>query len=170
MLECWHSTHNWRKRYVGPAHTSKRDEDYFVAMTDKKPNARWIEFGRRAAGARRAIKPKMTQVDAAVAMEISRGFLAGIETGKDTPSIETLSKMAEVYGVSMDHLEGRTGSTGVEPAASPAQDVAGTDLLRLWGGLNDEQKRTIASALEVMVLANENGVTHEVIPKKSRTK
>ena len=47
---------------------------------------------------------KLTQKDVADALQIERSTYAFYETGKTTPSLETLCKLSKVYGVPVDDL------------------------------------------------------------------
>lgn len=120
----------------------------------EKPNTTCIELGRRVAIARIAMQPKMSQVQAAVEVDISRGFLAGIESGKDTPSVHTLAKLATLYGVSMDSLVGRQSEIVEDLVTESGPDLQRRALWHSWTLLNDTQRHTITSAMEVMALAN----------------
>lgn len=50
----------------------------------------------------------MTQMEAAKKLGISNGTLSGYERNYRDPDTETLAKLAELYGVSVDWLTGRT--------------------------------------------------------------
>ena len=52
------------------------------------------------------IKNGFTQREAAEEIGIKQPTLAGYETGRTQPDIETLGKLAEFYGVSVDWLMG----------------------------------------------------------------
>ena len=47
---------------------------------------------------------KLTQKDVADALQIERSTYAFYETGKTTPSLETLCKLSKVYGIPVDDL------------------------------------------------------------------
>lgn len=50
----------------------------------------------------------MTQMEVAEKLGISNGTLSGYERNYRDPDTETLAKLAELYGVSVDWLTGRT--------------------------------------------------------------
>lgn len=50
----------------------------------------------------------MTQMEVAKKLGISNGTLSGYERNYRDPDTETLAKLAELYGVSVDWLTGRT--------------------------------------------------------------
>ena len=50
---------------------------------------------------------KKTQMDIANLLNITTVGYNGYETGKRTPTIDTLCKLADYYGVTLDYLVGR---------------------------------------------------------------
>ena len=52
-------------------------------------------------------KRKMTQKQIAEYLKIERGSYAKYETGANTPTLENMIKLAELYKVSIDYLVGR---------------------------------------------------------------
>lgn len=75
-----------------------------------------------------------SQVDAAVAAEISRSHLSKLENDEDAPGRAVLRRLAAFYGVTMDYLE-----TGTEPARpeGPDQFLYTADD-RAWAALGRE--------------------------------
>lgn len=63
-------------------------------------------FGERLAKLRK--EKGLTQEELAKALNITRSALSLYEIGKRDPDTETLKKMAEYFGVSIDYLLGRT--------------------------------------------------------------
>ena len=57
------------------------------------------EIGRRIAEARKRQEPQMSIRTAARAARISHAYLAEIEKGKNTPSLEVLDRICVVYGI-----------------------------------------------------------------------
>jgi transcriptional regulator with XRE-family HTH domain len=49
----------------------------------------------------------LTQKEIANKLRVSQSTYAGYETGKSTPNIEMLCKLADIYGTSLDILIGR---------------------------------------------------------------
>ena len=49
----------------------------------------------------------ITQKELAKKLRVSQSTYAGYETGKSTPNIETLWKLADIYGTPVDLLIGR---------------------------------------------------------------
>lgn len=52
-------------------------------------------------------KHKMTQQEIADYLSMARGAYAQYETGKNSPPISTLTKLADLYKCSLDYLTGR---------------------------------------------------------------
>ena len=72
---------------------------------------------------------RMTAVAAAKEMKISNPTITAWESGRKTPSIEGLEKMADLYHVTTDYLLGRP-----EPlSADPTQELS-PDLIRIFDG------------------------------------
>lgn len=51
-------------------------------------------------------KMGLTQIELAKALNISQGSLSGYETGKIEPDVNTMRKMADLFGVTLDTLFG----------------------------------------------------------------
>ena len=49
----------------------------------------------------------LTQTEIAKRLKVDQSTYAGYETGKSTPNIEILWKLADIYGTSLDILTGR---------------------------------------------------------------
>ena len=58
---------------------------------------------------------KLTQTELARRLGITRASLSHYETGRRVPDFDTLAKMADLFGVSVDYIIGRTE----QPVASP---------------------------------------------------
>ncbi len=52
---------------------------------------------------------RMTQQDVADRLDISASAVGMYEQGRREPDLATLVKLADIFGVSVDHLIGRTG-------------------------------------------------------------
>ena len=127
-------------------------------------------FGQRAQAARKAMIPKLTQVEASAELDISRGFLAGIETDKDVPSIETLAKMAKLYGVSMDYLKTGTNAPGQQFTLDDAKHAESIEVAEIWPMLDKAQRDTLTNLMRVMVLGNQQLMSQNgSLPKASNT-
>lgn len=52
---------------------------------------------------------RMTQQDVAEHLEVSASAVGMYEQGRREPDLTTLVRLADLFGVSVDHLIGRTG-------------------------------------------------------------
>lgn len=57
-------------------------------------------------------KKRVRQQDVADAVSIDQAALSQYENGTRVPSVETVVKLADYYGISLDTLAGRTKATG----------------------------------------------------------
>jgi transcriptional regulator with XRE-family HTH domain len=83
---------------------------------------------------------KKTQKEFAAIMGLSRGAINKYETNERTPDIDTLTKMAEYFGVSLDYLVGRKVS---------AKEKAAHEIVAMF-----DQKRISSSDIESNELKN----------------
>lgn len=80
-------------------------------------------IGKRLKTARENVK--MTQMNAAKKLGISNGTLSGYERNYRDPDTEILNNMANLYGVSVEWLMGRTDNiTEVTPQSKEEKDIA----------------------------------------------
>lgn len=90
----------------------------------------------------------LPQVDVAVAVGISRSTLAGIETDDDPPGRETLLRLADFFGVSVDELyPGASTSSATPKVLERAKDEDEAALLAFWRTLDEAEKRFFLIAL-----------------------
>ena len=71
----------------------------------------------------------LSQAEVASHLNISRAAYTNIENGKRDPDTQTLLALADVFGVSMDAIFGRSQPIISEPAVDP-------QLVELFGQLN----------------------------------
>ncbi len=83
---------------VGTAHTLNSALVYPIRMNSIAERLRSLREQR-----------KVSQVDVAVAVEIARSTLSKYETGGDIPGRDTLMKLAQFYGVTVDWLAASAG-------------------------------------------------------------
>lgn len=57
-------------------------------------------------------KKRVRQQDVADAVSIDQAALSQYENGTRVPSVETVIRLADYYGISLDTLAGRTEATG----------------------------------------------------------
>lgn len=104
-------------------------------------------FGQAVARLRK--DKRLTQVDLAAAIGVSRSTIAGIERGNDMPGRETLTALSDFFGIPMDRL--RHGMVGPRPPRQ-SQIVDDPDelaLIEFWRGLTDDQRRFMLGLLNV---------------------
>lgn len=69
-------------------------------------------FAKRLHAARK--KKNWTQTQLAKELSIRQAYVSNYETGKDEPSDELKGRIAELLGVSLDYLEGRTPDAALD--------------------------------------------------------
>lgn len=89
----------------------------------------------------------LPQVDVAVAVGISRSTLAGIETDDDPPGRDTLLKLADFFGVSVDELYPAGAGSAPPKVFERAKDEDEAALLVFWRKLDEPGKRLFLLAL-----------------------
>ena len=99
---------------------------------------------------------KLLQRDMAAKLGIERTTYVRYETGDTNPPLETLSAIADIFGVSVDYLLGRDEQTEKAPAEtgeglSPERQKA----IALIKGLNDADFDKFQSYLDFLI-AQEN--------------
>lgn len=103
---------------------------------------------------------ELKQIEAAAALGISSVNLNRYETGKHSPDLETLTKLALFYGVTTDYLLGRVSSPTdelvpittepLDPSATYMNDPASdeiNDLLTLMSPEEKEAFRRLAQSV-----------------------
>ncbi|HEY8435897.1 MAG TPA: XRE family transcriptional regulator [Haloplasmataceae bacterium] len=88
-----------------------------------------------------------TQQKVAEALGISRGAYGNYETGKREPDTETLSALAELYGVSVDFLLGRTDNPA--PPSTRRDIDRGTTIGKRLKQLREERQLTLRQLAQV---------------------
>ena len=73
---------------------------------------------------------KLTAVEAAEHLGVTKAALSSWESGKKSPTVENLIALAELYGVTTDYLLGRTS----EPQSDPGSRALTTEELRVRNG------------------------------------
>ena len=62
----------------------------------------------------------LTQEDVAKALEVTPGYISNVENGRNLMTLRMLSYYAELTGVSLDYLLGRTTDHEIKKEAPPA--------------------------------------------------
>ena len=95
----------------------------------------------------------LTAVTAAKEMGISNPTINAWESGRKTPSIEGLEKMAELYQVTTDYLLGRPEPFGFDPSTELSQD-----LIKIFDGRpawSDRLGWVLVNGPDCMVITND---------------
>lgn len=88
----------------------------------------------------------ITQIRLSVACEISQETISAYESGKAMPSAETLIKMADFLGVSIDYLLDRTDNPIVNTSSNANEDQ---ELLNLYHHLDKKQKDDVVTYIKI---------------------
>ena len=82
----------------------------------------------------------MSQAVVAEAVGIGRSTYTGIETGEDTPGRETLIAIADLFGGSLDWIEGRLHKVDMPELGQFVNDPDKLTLLAFWDALDDDRR------------------------------
>ena len=94
---------------------------------------------------------KLSQKYVAITLGIASPSVANWERGKTRPSNENVVKLADLYGVSVDYLLGRTDNPNESVGQSMALSSDELTLLKRYRALDDEDKELLRSdALRMM--------------------
>ena len=89
-------------------------------------------------------KRNVTQIRLSIAAEVSQETISAYESGKASPSIETLVKMADFLNTSTDYLLGRIKDDNpLSQIANNIVDEQLTTLLYNYAKLNKEQQKDL---------------------------
>ena len=96
-----------------------------------------------------------SQEDLARESGLKRPHISLIETGDRMPGAETLVKLADTFGVSIDYLLGRSENPAVAPAANhpSMRDPRFIDIANIWAMLTDLNFEPGLTALHKLALA-----------------
>ena len=111
----------------------------------------------------------LKQKEAAVALGISSVNLNRYETGKHSPDLETLSRLARFFGVTTDYLLGRVSSPTdelvpittepLDPSATYMNDPIADDIMDNIKLMSREDKETIRRLTQSIVNRKTEGVS-----------
>ena len=77
----------------------------------------------------------LTQIQLASMCNITQGTLSSYESGRHDPDIPMLSQMADIFGVSLDYISGRTDDP--TPAGSSLREQMSDIQFALSGEIHD---------------------------------
>lgn len=80
----------------------------------------------------------ITQIRLSIAAEVSQETISAYESGKAMPSAETLIKIADFLGISVDFLLDRTDN----PLMNINKDI-NSEMLNIYNQLDKEQKEDV---------------------------
>lgn len=89
-------------------------------------------------------KDKLTLKELAEKFDISFQAISLYENGKRQPDFDTLIKLADYFGVSVDYLIGRTGASSAPfgTSASPLTEEE-NELLQYWRLMDNVERRAV---------------------------
>lgn len=87
------------------------------------------------------INQKYTQEMLASDLDISRGYIGDMESGRTYPNYVLLSKIAELCGVSVEFLTSDTGESDTDEINQPDQKQVNNDSTKahIYDGLSEEE-------------------------------
>lgn len=92
-----------------------------------------------------------TQVEAAAEAGISRAHIGKLETGGDTPGLDSLVKLARAYGVTLDYL--RSGAANDQSGLGQfVNDPLEIAWLNLWRAMSADTRGAVLASLQSTVL------------------
>ena len=117
-------------------------------MFDVKANAK--DIGRRIKALR--TQQGITQDDMAAALGRSRSFVAGVESGGDTPGLQGIITIADELKVPVDWLLGRKTPSGGPLAGEFIDDMDELAWVAFWRKLDGPDRATALRLLIVPAL------------------
>ena len=91
-------------------------------------------------------KADLTQDEVSRNTGISRGSLAGYETGARKPKYESLKKLADYYGVTVEYILGRD-----ESEQKVEENLDKQILFNTIKGMNDDEARQARAVIEALI-------------------
>ena len=96
-------------------------------------------YGTRIAAERERLG--LTQAELADKVNVSQKSISKYERGDRQPNFETITKLANVFGVSIDYLLGREGAQSIPQSSDPDESLA--KFMSDYDRLNDNGKAYI---------------------------
>lgn len=91
---------------------------------------------------------KMTQVQLAKKLDFGYTAIANYESGRNEPAIDILTKLAEIFRVSVDYLIGHADDYVEESHMHPEEK----ELIEQYRSLDIEEREVLRSLVNVMVM------------------
>ncbi len=95
------------------------------------------------------------QRDLSTSLNRTRACVSSWEQGKTEPSIEDLSKMADLFGVSVDYLIGRVDNAETKPENEEKQKSPEEIIAELFRTLPERQKWQTIGFVQALVKHND---------------
>ncbi|AHJ69364.1 helix-turn-helix domain-containing protein [Granulibacter bethesdensis] len=86
---------------------------------------------------------KISQIEVAEAVGISRSFLSDIENGNKDGSFKTIAALADYYNVSLDYIKDGSSPSVLRNPDNIAHDDHERVLLRLWRLIGDDERKSL---------------------------
>ncbi len=118
-------------------------------MPRTPPTQKSLEIGARLKELR--LQSGRKQMEVADVVGISRGTLAGIETGAAHPGRATMTDLARFYGVTLDYVESGAVPVGAQITEDAAHNVEEVTLLSIWRDMDDAQRRQAMNAIRAII-------------------
>lgn len=97
-------------------------------------------------------KSGLKQIEASKLLGISNGTLSGYEREYRDPDTDTLHKMAELYGVSVDWLLGKSMSSSTKATSLPEpMSEQDTLMFRNWKRMTEEEKQEALNVIQYIL-------------------
>ena len=97
---------------------------------------------------------KLSQLELAERLHISQTAVSQWETEKTSPDFESLLKLGDIFGCSIDYLLGRTDVSQTEKPATTEGDGFGSEAINLIDSLPEDKR---AAAIDFLRYLAESG-------------
>ena len=87
---------------------------------------------------------RMTQIRLSIELEVSQETISAYEKGKYHPSFQTLVKLSEIFGTSIDYIMGLSDQINAGVAVSKQEDMILSYLRRL----DERQKERVLAYIQ----------------------
>jgi len=97
-------------------------------------------------------KAGLKQIEASKLLGISNGTLSGYEREYRDPDTDTLHKMADLYGVSVDWLLGKSMSPSTKDTSRPEpMSEQDTLMFRNWQRMTEDEKQEALNVIQYIL-------------------
>ncbi|WP_196768549.1 helix-turn-helix domain-containing protein [Granulibacter bethesdensis] len=99
---------------------------------------------------------KISQIEVAEAVGISRSFLSDIENGNKDGSFKTIAALADYYSVSLDYIKDGSSQSSLSDSNDIAHDDHERVLLKLWRLISDDERKSLMILLRAGMKARDS--------------